>query len=161
MKLTRRQNLALLGATAISATLPVAARAAAVHEVKMMNAHPDNKKERMVFVPDIVRAQPGDTIKFIAVDKGHNSEGNADMLPAGAEGWKSKIGSDFEMTVDAHGAYGYHCVPHRTVGMVGLILVGDVSGNYEAIKGAKQRGKAKARYEDIFARADEMLAAEA
>lgn len=126
-----------------------------------MNAHPEDKKERMVFVPDIVRAQPGDTIKFVAVDKGHNSEGNDDMLPEGAEGWKSKISQDFEVTVEGDGAYGYHCTPHRSVGMVGLILVGDVSGNYEAIKGVRQRGKAKQRYEDIFARADEMLAGEA
>jgi hypothetical protein len=46
------------------------------------------------------------------------------------------------------------------MGMVGLILVGDVSGNYDAVKAVRQRGKAKAVYDDIFARADALLAAE-
>ncbi len=45
--------------------------------------------------------------------------------------------------------------------MVGLILVGDVSANYDAVKEVRQKGKAKKVYADIFARADALLAAEA
>ena len=163
MKITRREHLALLGGAALVAT-PLRAVAdghATVHEVEMRNVHPDDRKERMVFVPDVIRANPGDTIRFIAVDKGHNSEANADMLPAGADAWKGKISNDVEVVVGVEGAYGFHCTPHRTVGMVGLILVGDVSGNYEAVRAVRQRGKAKARYEEVFARADALLAAEA
>ena len=48
------------------------------------------------------------------------------------------------------------------MGMVGLILVGDPSSNYEEAKAAiaKQKGKAKKVYKDIFERADAMLATE-
>ena len=162
MKQTRREHLAMLGGTLAAATLPAAAVADGhtVHEVQMLNVNPDNKKDRQVFVPDIVRAQPGDTIKFVATDRGHNSEINEDMMPEGGDMWEGKINEEVEVTINVEGAYGYLCKPHGSAGMVGLILVGDVSGNYEAIKEARQRGKAKKRYEDIFARADAMLAEE-
>ena len=161
MKITRRTGLKLMGASALAAS-PLKALAdghATVHEVQMLNKHPD-ENERMVFYPDIVRAQPGDTIKFVAADRGHNSQVNDDMMPEGGEEWRGKINDDVEVTLDTEGAYGYYCTPHQSVGMVGLILVGDVSGNYDAVKEVRQRGKAKQRYEDIFARADAMLAEE-
>lgn len=161
MKITRRTGLKLMGASALAAS-PLKALAgshATVHEVQMLNKHPEDN-ERMVFYPDIVRAQPGDTIKFIATDRGHNSQSNDDMMPEGGESWNGKINDDVEVTLETEGAYGYYCTPHQSVGMVGLILVGDVSSNYEAVKEARQRGRARERYEDIFARADEMLEAE-
>ena len=166
MKVTRREGLALLGGTAAATVLGAplfadnAAEGPVVHEVQMLNAHPDNKRERQVFVPDIVRAKPGDTIKFVAADRGHNSQVNEDMMPEGGTMWEGKINDEVEVTIDVEGAYGYYCKPHNSAGMVGLILVGDVSGNYEDLKSARQRGKAKKRYEDIFARADALLAEE-
>lgn len=164
MKITRREHLGLMAGAAVAAVLPGAARAdghAVVHEVMMMNRHPDNGRERNVFVPDIVRANVGDTIKFIPTDRGHNSQVDEDMMPEGGDTWRGRISNEVEVTVTTEGAYGYYCQPHRSTGMVGLVLVGDVSGNYEAAKEQRQRGKAKQRYEDIFARADALLAAEA
>ena len=161
MKLTRRAGLKLMGATAL-ALGPVKAFAqdATVHEVQMLNKHPDSS-ERQVFFPDIVRAQPGDTIKFIPTDKGHNSEGNGDMLPEGVEAWKGKINEEIDIVVEAEGVYGFHCTPHQSAGMVGVLLVGAVTPEQmEAAKGVRMRGKAKARYEDIFARAEALLAEE-
>ena len=162
MTQTRRETLKTLGAVAVAASVPIGAARAqgTVHEVQMLNVDPDDRKQRQVFVPDIVRAQPGDTIRFISVDRGHNSKSNDDMIPEGGTEWDGKIGDDVEVVIETEGAYGYYCTPHQTAGMVGLILVGDVSGNYEAIKEARQRGRAKQRYEDIFARADAMLAEE-
>lgn len=174
MTQTRREHLALLSAGIAAAVLPAAAKAddattatettadtaPVVHEVQMLNKHPENPKQRMIFLPDIVRAKPGDTIKFISASKGHNSKSDENMLPEGAEAWASKVNKDFEVTLTTEGTYGYYCTPHRTMGMVGLILVGDPSSNYEAAKSAKQKGKAKKVYKDIFARADALLAAE-
>ncbi|MEM8556070.1 MAG: pseudoazurin [Pseudomonadota bacterium] len=162
MKFTRRDAIGTMVAATAVAAVPgtVAIAEGTVHEVQMLNAHPEDKKERQVFYPDIVRAMPGDTIRFISVDKGHNAASDKKMIPSGGEEWKGKIGGDVEITITTEGAYGYNCTPHSTVGMVGLILVGDVSGNYDDIKGVRQRGKAKQRYEDIFARADAMLAEE-
>lgn len=163
MPYTRREYLTLMAGTVAATALPGISAAddgPVVHEVQMLNKHPDDKKKKMIFYPDIVRAKPGDTVKFISVDKGHNSKSDENMLPDGAEGWASKASKDFEITLDVEGTYGYYCTPHRSMGMVGLILVGDPSSNYEAAKSAKQKGKAKKVYADIFARADEMLAAE-
>ena len=165
-KLTRREHLALLGSTAAAAALgaPLFAESHSegpvVHEVQMLNADPENKRERQVFVPDIVRAMPGDTIRFIAADRGHNAEVNKKMMPEGGTEWAGRINSDVEVTIDVDGAYGYVCKPHASAGMVGLILVGDVSGNYEDLKGLRQRGKAAKRWESIFERADALLAEE-
>ena len=164
MKQTRRDHLLSLGAFAAASAVPAVALAEnhepAVHVVEMLNAHPDNKRERQVFVPDILRAKVGATIRFVSTDRGHNSESVADMTPAGGAEWKGKIGDDVEFVVETAGAYGYKCTPHASVGMVGLLLVGYVPGNYEEIKGVRQRGKAKKRWEDIFERADELLASE-
>lgn len=165
-KLTRREHLALLGGTAMASVMGGPALAGShsegptTHEVLMLNAHPENRRERQVFVPDLLRIKPGDTVRFVAEDRGHNSAVNEDMIPEGGATWDGRINQDVEVTIDVEGAYGYECTPHATAGMVGLILCGDVSSNYEEIKGQRFRGKAAQRYEDIFARADEMLAEE-
>lgn len=160
MILTRRQNLSLLGAAGLAPLLPARARAQTVHEVQMLNNHPEESGRLMVYFPEIVRAEPGDVIRFLSVDNNHNSQAFDEMVPEGVEPWKSKIGKDFDLTVEADGAYGFYCTPHRGLGMVGLLLVGDVSGNYEALKGVRQRGKPKQRFEEIFMAADAMLTEE-
>lgn len=166
MTKSRRDVLVLMGAATAVTALPTrlwaddtaTAEGPVTHEVGMHNKHPDDKKQRNVFVPDILQINPGDTVRFVSVSKGHNSVTDDNMLPEGAESWKSKISKDFEVTLTVEGTYGYYCMPHRALGMVGLILVGDPSSNYESAKGAKQRGNAKKVYTDIFKRADEMLA---
>lgn len=163
MEHTRRQHLVFLGASAAAALAPAAGltnEEPQVHVVEMLNADPENRRERQVFVPDIVRANVGDTIKFVSVNPGHNSACDEGGAPEGGTLWRSKIGDDFEVTIETPGAYAYYCVPHRTAGMVGLLLVGDDLSNYEDVKNARYRGKEKQRYEQIFARADEMIAEE-
>ena len=161
-KLTRRQGLILAGAAGLSLSAPSLVRAqdGAVHEIEMLNRDTETG-DAMVFGPDLVRAEVGDTIRFLATDRGHNTVSNRDMIPDGGTEWRGRINEELEVTIDVAGAYGYFCQPHISMGMVGLILVGDVSGNYDAVKEARQRGRAAQRYEDIFARADELLAAEA
>ena len=160
--ITRRLSLAFAGLAAATVALPTLALAdshVTVHEVQMLNKDPESG-EAMVFEPAIIRAQPGDTIRFVNTDRGHNSVANDDMLPEGAEAWKGKINEEIEVTVEQDGTYGYFCQPHMTVGMVGLILVGDAMVNFEEAREVRQRGRAKARYEELFAEAEEMLAAE-
>ena len=158
MTLTRRTTMSLMGATAATAMLGSTARASGtVHEVQMLNKHPDSN-DRFVFYPDIVEAQPGDTIRFVSTDRGHNSVTYDDMRPEGAEGWKTRLNKDEEIVVEAEGAYGYYCQPHKALGMVGLILVGNSSVNYETLKEATLRApNEKKRWDDIFARADEIV----
>ena len=143
-------------ATAIVATTLLAGTAfAEVHEVKMLNKGADG--ERNVFEPAVIQIQPGDTVKFIPTDKGHNSQAIEEMLPEGGTEWKGKLNKEIEVTFDAEGTFGYQCQPHYATGMVGLVLVGDASVNFEEAKAAKHRGKAKQRFEEYFAKAEEMM----
>lgn len=57
-------------------------------EVKMLNKGADG--ERMVFEPAFVQAALGDTIKFIAANKGHNAETAKDMIPEGPRASKAR-----------------------------------------------------------------------
>ena len=125
---------------------------AEVHEVKMYNKDPNDKKKRMVFVPRVLKINPGDTVKFISASKGHNTASIKGMLPKGAKKWKSKIGKDFELILDKAGVYGYKCTPHYGMGMVGVIVVkGDNwDANLESAKGAKKAGKSKKVFKEIW-----------
>lgn len=161
MIVSRRRTLTLASAALVAPFLNRRAVAETLHEVQMVNNHPEDSRRLMVFFPEIVRAQPGDTIRFLSVDNNHNTEAFDTMLPDGAEGWRSPIGQDFDLTLTIEGAYGYFCTPHRSLGMVGLLLIGDVSANYEALKDVRMRGQTAARFDDLFERVDEMLAAEA
>ena len=123
---------------------------AETHVVQMLNKHPENKKLRNVFLPRIVNAKVGDTIKFVAADKGHYVASIKGMQPEGVEPWKSKLNKDFEFTVTKEGIYGYQCPPHYGLGMVGLIVVGEDKSNLELAKAKKHRGKAKKAFTEIF-----------
>ncbi|WP_299601223.1 pseudoazurin [uncultured Tateyamaria sp.] len=113
-------------------------------EVQMLNK--GSEGERMLFEPAFVQAQPGDTIKFLAADKGHNAEVNKGMLPDGAEAFKGKINEEIEVTLDVEGVYGVICKPHFAMGMVMTIAVGDVDAPEDFLEGRVPR-KAKERFE--------------
>ncbi|RFP90233.1 pseudoazurin [Rhodobacteraceae bacterium 63075] len=113
-------------------------------EVKMLNKGADG--DRMVFEPGFVQAAPGDTIKFIATDKGHNAETAKGMVPDGAEGFRGRINEEIEVTLDTEGVYGVICKPHYAMGMVMTIAVGDVDAPGDFLEGRVPR-KAKERFE--------------
>jgi len=119
---------------------------AADFEIKMLNK---GAKGAMVYEPAYVKAAPGDTIRFIAVDKGHNAEIIKGMLPEGAETFKGKINEEVAVTLSQEGVYGVKCAPHYGMGMVALIEVGNPV-NLEAAKGVKQSGKAKTVFAELF-----------
>ncbi|WP_306152401.1 pseudoazurin [Roseovarius sp. MMSF_3281] len=114
-------------------------------EVKMLNKGTDG--DRMVFEPAFVQAAPGDTINFVAADKGHNAETLGGMLPEGAEGFKGKINEEISVTLDTEGVYGVICKPHYAMGMVMTIAVGDVEVPDNFLEGRVPK-RAKARFED-------------
>ena len=118
---------------------------AETHEVKMLNKGADG--DRMVFEPALIQAVPGDTVKFIATDRGHNAETNKGMIPEGAEAFSGKINEEFEVTLDTEGVYGVICKPHYAMGMVMTIAVGDVAAPDEFLEG-RVPPKAKERFEE-------------
>ena len=102
------------------------------------------EKRNMVFSEEIVRINVGDTIFWKSIDKGHNVEFiSKGGVPDGVEKFKSKVSKDTEYTFEIPGIYAYWCTPHKTMGMVGFVIVGDDLSNLESIKKVKFLGKSK------------------
>lgn len=116
-------------------------------DVKMLNKGADGA---MVFEPAYLKVAVGDTITFLSTDKGHNAEGIEGMLPEGVEAFKSGMGEDYVLTLTAEGLYGVKCTPHYSMGMVALIQAGEPV-NLDAALAVTQKGKAKTRFEPLFA----------
>ncbi|WP_102958220.1 pseudoazurin [Mangrovicella endophytica] len=138
-----------VSALLLTAAAGVHGASAAEFEVKMLNK---GEKGAMVFEPDLVKAAPGDTIKFVPVDAGHNAETIKGMIPDGAEAFKSKPSQEFSVTLDKEGLYGIKCTPHFGMGMVALIVIGQPT-NLDAAAQVKNPPKVKARFEELFAAA--------
>lgn len=112
--------------------------------VEMLNKRDDGAK--MVYSEDITRIDAGDTVTWVPTAKGHNVE-----FIAGPEGWeapkKSKLGKEYAYTFDTPGVYLYQCTPHKSMGMIAVVVVGE--GNND-ISDAKVRGKSKKKLEEIL-----------
>lgn len=112
--------------------------------IEMLNKRDDGQK--MVYSADIARVEVGTTITWIPTSKGHNVE-----FIAGPDGWdapkKSKNGKEVSITFDQPGVYLYQCTPHKTMGMIALVVVGD--GNND-VSGAKVRGKSKQKLAELL-----------
>jgi pseudoazurin len=115
-------------------------------EVKTLNF---GKGGMMVLEPALVRIAPGDSVHFVAKDKGHNVESIPGMLPDGAEPFEGKMNQDITVTFDKPGVYGIRCKPHYPMGMVGLIVVGEPT-NIDAAKAVPQTGKAAKTFATLF-----------
>ena len=119
--------------------------------IEMWNKDPEDKKRKMVFSEEILVAQPGDLIQFVATDKGHNVEfidgPDGVELPK-----KSKISKDVMITLDEPGVYVYVCTPHASMGMIGIVVVGELTQEgVDAIKDANVRGKSKKKLKELLA----------
>ncbi|MEM7214167.1 MAG: pseudoazurin [Pseudomonadota bacterium] len=154
MKMDRRTVIVGMAALAASNNIVYAQTN---YNVEMLNVHPEDKKKRMVFHPMIQVVEVGDTVKFLASAKGHNSVSIKGMIPDGATPWKGKINEEIELIFEKPGVYGYLCQPHATLGMVGLFIVkGEgMTDNVEAAKAVKHKGRARKIWKEIWATVDE------
>ena len=99
--------------------------------------------EYMVFSKKIVYIDSGDTVFWKATDKGHNVEFVKGAVPAGVEAFKSKPNQDTEYKFNIPGIYAYWCTPHKTMGMIGFVIVGNDLSNFNEVAKAKFLGKSK------------------
>ena len=100
-------------------------------------------KETMVFSEKVVKINVGDTVFWKATDKGHNVEFIKGGTPEGVEKFKSKYNIDTEYKFTIPGIYAYWCTPHKGMGMIGFVVVGDDKSNLDAIKAIRFMGKSK------------------
>ena len=125
-----------IGAALAGLLLVAAPAAAKEYQVKMLNKGADGSL--MVFEPAFLKVAPGDSVKFVPTQKGHNAESLPGMAPAGAAAFKGKIDQEFSVKFTKEGVYGYKCLPHLGMGMVGVIQVGK-AGNKAAAAAATQK----------------------
>lgn len=143
----RTSSLQLFCALAgVIASLSAAPSAAAEYEIKMLD-HGD--MGMMQFDPQLLKIAPGDTVHFVATDKDHNAVSIPGMIPGGAQPFASQIGQDLKVTLTVPGVYGYRCTPHGSLGMVGLIVVGQPVNEAEA-KDASVPGLAHRTFARLF-----------
>lgn len=119
---------------------------AATVEVRMLSHAPTGGRG---FDPAIVHIHSGDTVHFVAADPGHNVQSIAGMAPEGAAPFNGPMGHDLSVTFSKPGLYGYKCLPHYWMGMVGLVVV-DKPVNEQAAKAVSQPGAAGVRFKQLL-----------
>ena len=120
---------------------------AANETIEMLNKQ---DKERMVYSKKVVKINVGDTVFWKATDKGHNVEFIKGGVPEGVDKFKSKFNKDTEYKFTIPGIYAYWCTPHKTMGMIGFIVVGNDKSNIDAIKSIKFMGRSKKIAPDLI-----------
>tara|TARA_Y100001970_G_scaffold286333_1_gene408224 strand:- start:806 stop:1240 length:435 start_codon:yes stop_codon:yes gene_type:complete len=100
-------------------------------------------KESMVYSEKVVRVEVGDTVFWKATTKGHNVEFIKGGVPTGVEKFKTKFNQDAQYKFSVPGIYAYWCTPHKSMGMIGFVVVGNDKSNIEEIKKIKFVGKSK------------------
>lgn len=90
--------------------------------VKELNHGPNGQPD--VFLPELLRIEPGDSVTFQADDSGHDVRSLMNDIPAGAKPFSGPISKTFTVTFTVPGVYAYKCQPHLSFGMVGMIVVG-------------------------------------
>ncbi|MFP4625837.1 MAG: plastocyanin/azurin family copper-binding protein [Natronomonas sp.] len=122
---SRRQFLGVLGASAVAGTGisgPVSAQQTPV--VAMGNNY---------FDPIGLHVEPGTTIRFEIEAGAHSATAYPDRIPSDTSVFDSETitQGSYEHTFETPGTYDYYCIPHKTVGMVGRIVVGSPGGPAE------------------------------
>ena len=137
----------VITAIALAMAVGCAPAFAADTTIEMLNKRDDGAK--MVYSEDITRIDVGDTITWVPTAKGHNVE-----IIAAPEGFdipkKSKNNKEVSITFDVPGVYLYQCTPHKAMGMIALVVVGDDTSNIEDVAKAKARGKSKKKLKALL-----------
>ena len=107
-------------------------------------------KESMIYSKKIVKINEGDTVFWKATDKGHNVEFIKGGVPEGVEKFKSKFNKDTQYTFNIPGIYAYWCTPHKSMGMIGFVVVGGDKSNLNAIKEIRFTAKSKKIAPDLI-----------
>lgn len=121
----RRRFLGALGAGAVGTTgLAETVTAQDTPVVEVGNDY---------FDPIGLHVEPGTTVRFELVEGSHSATAYEDRIPGGAAAFDSGTVSRgrFEHTFETPGTYDYYCIPHRSIGMVGRIVVGPPGGPAE------------------------------
>ena len=104
-------------------------------------------KEKMLYGRDVARIDVGQTITWTPDSKAHNVQFVS--VPEGVEKVKSKLSKEFSYTFEQEGVYLYVCTPHASMGMIGVVVVGESDVNLDEVLDYKFRGKSKKKFKKI------------
>ena len=120
--------------------------------IEMLNKNADGQK--MVYSQEVVKIEVGDTVTWLPSSKGHNVE----MISSPNKmKFKSKNGKEARITFETPGIYYYLCTPHKGMGMIGLVVVGNDMSNIDDVKKAKAYGKSKKKLKKLLASLEQVL----
>ena len=105
-------------------------------------------KEKMLYGQDVAKIDVGQTITWTPDSKGHNVQFVS--VPEGVEKVKSKLSKEFSYTFEQEGVYLYVCTPHASMGMIGVVVVGESDVNLDEVLDYKFRGKSKKKFKKIL-----------
>ena len=115
--------------------------------IDMLNK--DANGNKMVYSKEVAKVAVGEMITWLPASKGHNVE-----IIAAPDGFdipkKSKNGKEVSITFDVPGIYYYWCTPHKGMGMIGLVVVGEDTSNKDKIAKAKALGKSKKKLKKLL-----------
>jgi|MDSW01.1.fsa_nt_gb pseudoazurin len=114
--------------------------------IEMLNK--DANGNKMVYSQEVANIDVGETITWLPASKGHNVE---IISSPNKMKFKSKNGKEVKITFDTPGIYYYWCTPHKGMGMIGLVIVGDDLSNIDDIASAKAMGKSKKKLKNLLA----------
>lgn len=123
---------------------------AATHEIKMLN---NGKDGIMAFEPAYLKAEKGDTIKFVPTDPAHDVA--SVKIPKGAKAFTGQVGKAVTTKVTEEGVYFYECKSHIPMAMIGVIQVGKPTNLAEVQTAAKELSKSFVMQKD---RLDKIMA---
>lgn len=86
----------------------------------------------MVFEPNYIHAQVGDTVTFTPTQSGHHAKSY--VVPEGSPSWSTKLNQAYTLSLENEGIHLYYCPPHLMMGMVGIIQVGKATNLEEVDK---------------------------
>ncbi|MDY6776321.1 MAG: plastocyanin/azurin family copper-binding protein [Halobacteria archaeon] len=144
MGVKRRDFMTMAAATAAGAgatAAGVSREASAQDGATQVGMHSEGTT--YYFDPIGLHVEQGDTVEFAIESGAHSStaykKGNGGAqetrIPEGAKAWDSGTisgqGSTFKHTFKTPGTYDYFCIPHKSLGMVGRIVVGEPGGPAE------------------------------
>jgi len=102
--------------------------------IEALSLDADQGAGQNVFSPAVVWVETGATVTWENASGSHSATsyhpdtGGAMRIPQDAQPFDSEIMSDgetFEYTFDTPGVYNYYCRPHRSLGMVGIVVAGE------------------------------------
>lgn len=118
--------------------------------IQMLNKD-SGLKERNIYSPALVQIEPGDTVEWVATDRGHNVECVRGAYPEGVKPFRSALGKDVSCRFSTPGVYVFKCTPHYGQGMVGIVIVGETPDNLSEIAAKKYPSKADKRIDALLA----------